>query len=51
MLDIVSAPSIVRVICSAYLLSTCLLLSLTTVGWWIVLRLEHQDTHLPHWFS
>jgi hypothetical protein len=51
MLDIVSAPSIVRVICSAYLLSSCLLLTFTTCGWWAVSHLEHQDTRLPHWFS
>jgi hypothetical protein len=51
MLDIVSAPSVVRVICSAYLFSTCILLSLTTFGWWVVLRIEDRDLHLPHWFS
>ncbi len=51
MFDIVSATTVVRAICSAYLLSTCLLLSFTTFGWWVVAQLEHQDSHLPKWFS
>ena len=51
MFDIDSAPAIIRVICSAYLLSTCLLLSFTTCGWWIVDHLEHQDNHLPKRFT
>jgi hypothetical protein len=49
MLDIVSAPSIVRVVCSAYLLSICLLLSLSSCGWWVISYLERLDTHrLPN---
>ncbi len=51
MFDSVSAPAIVRVICSAYLLSTCFLLSFTTFGWWIVSQIEHQDNHLTKWFG
>ena len=51
MFDPVSAPELVRVISSAYLLSSCFLLSFTTFGWWIVAHLEHQDMHLPKWFS
>jgi hypothetical protein len=51
MFDLVSAPAIVRVICSAYLLSTCFLLSFTTFGWWAIAHLEQQDHHLPKWFS
>jgi hypothetical protein len=51
MFDPISAPAIVRVISSAYLLSTCLLLSFTTCGWWIIAYLEHQDNHFPKWFS
>ncbi|WP_181244071.1 hypothetical protein [Chamaesiphon polymorphus] len=51
MFDIISAPAIVRTISSAYLLSTCLLLSFTTFGWWIVTHLEQQDNQLPKWFS
>jgi hypothetical protein len=51
MFDPISATDIIRVICSAYLLSTCILLSGTTCAWWIVEYIEHQDNQLPKWFS
>ncbi|WP_310412720.1 hypothetical protein [Chamaesiphon sp. OTE_8_metabat_110] len=51
MFDPVSTSEVVRVISSAYLLSSCFLLSFTTFGWWTISHLERQDLHLPRWFS
>ncbi len=51
MFDSIPAADIVRAICSAYLLSTCLLLSFTTGSWWVISYLEQQDNHHPNWFS
>ncbi|WP_310488404.1 hypothetical protein [Chamaesiphon sp. VAR_69_metabat_338] len=51
MFDPISAPVIVRVISSAYLLSTCLLLSFTTCAWWTLSHLEHQDDRFSNWFG
>jgi hypothetical protein len=51
MIEPLSAALIVRTLCSAYLLSTVILLSAVCIGWWIIEKIEQPAHSSNRFFS